>query len=131
MAEKAENLIQNLKGDLFIDKPDNKSGRNSYAAYPIFQSKSNGHVYYDDKTIQSGVYSRDKFFYQIYPFEMDSLDNFNRKSMQFDGELTSAGIFPVIHETLRLQPDNSLGFHHTVPDSGIWSMGEKEILKMR
>jgi hypothetical protein len=125
LAQNAKNLIEDLKGDLYVDKPDNKSGRNNFAEYPIFTSKANGHVYYDDKTIQSGVYSRDKFFYQIYPFEMDSLDNFNRKSMQFNGELTSAGIFPVIKETLRLQPDNSLGFHHAAPDSGISVYGGK------
>jgi hypothetical protein len=129
VSEKAKNLIEDLKGDLYVDKPDNKSGRNNFAEYPIFQSKANGHVYYDDKTIQSGIYSRDKFFYQIYPFEMDSLDNFNRKSMQFNGELTSAGIFPVIQETLRLQPDNSLGFHHMAPDSGITVYGGKGTFK--
>ena len=129
VSEKAKNLIEDLKGDLYVDKPDNKSGRNNFPEYPVFRSKADGHVYYDDKTIQSGVYSRDKFFFQIYPFEMDSLDNFNRKSMQFDGELTSAGIFPVIQDTLRLQPDNSLGFHHMSPDSGISVYGGKGTFK--
>jgi len=119
VAEKALNLIEDIKGELFIDKPDNKSGRKSFPEYPVFRSTENGFVYYDDKKIQNGVYTRDKFFYEIYPFEMDSLDNFNRRSMQFDGELTSAGIFPVIHETLRLQADKSLGFKHLTPDSGL------------
>jgi hypothetical protein len=125
VAEDAQNLIQDLTGDLFIDKPDNKSGRKSYPAYPIFHSSENGYVYYDGKKIQNGVYARDKFFYQIYPFDMDSLDNFNRKSMKFDGELTSAGIFPIIHETLRLQADKSLGFKHLTPDSGLILYGGK------
>ena len=79
VAEKAQNLIEDLKGELYIDRPDNKSGRKSYPEYPIFSSSENGYVYYDDKNIQNGVYSRDKFFFQIYPFEMDSLDNFNRQ----------------------------------------------------
>ena len=119
VAEAAQNLLENMKGELYIDKPDNKSGRNSYAEYPIFRSEENGYVYYDDKKIHNGVYTRDKFYYEIYPFEMDSLDNFNRRSMKFDGELSSAGIFPVIQETLRLQPDKSLGFTHYTPDSGL------------
>ena len=118
-AEEAQNLLENMKGELYIDKPDNKSGRKSYAEYPIFKSKGNGYVYYDDKNIHEGIYTRDNFFFEINPFEMDSLDNFNRQSMKFDGELTSAGIFPVIEETLRLQPDKSLGFKHVTPDSGL------------
>jgi hypothetical protein len=76
-------------------------------------------VYYDSKSIRSGVYGRDRFFFEIYPFEMDSLDNFNRQSMKFEGELTSAGIFPVIQETLQLQADKSLGFKYLTPDSGL------------
>jgi hypothetical protein len=123
VAEKAQNLIQDIKGELYIDKPDNKSGRKSYPEYPYFRSTENGFVYYDDKETHNGVYSRDKFFFEIYPFDMDSLDNFNRRSMKFDGELTSAGIFPVIKETLRLQADKSLGFKHTTPDSGLFLYG--------
>ncbi len=119
VADRAQNLIQDIKGELYIDKSDNKSGRKSYSEYPIFRSTENGFVYYDDKKIQDGVYDRDRFYFEIYPFEMDSLDNFNRQSMQFEGELTSAGIFPVIQETLRLQGDKSLGFKYMTPDSGL------------
>jgi hypothetical protein len=119
VVEDAQNLLENMKGELYIDKPDNKSGRKSYPEYPIFKSKENGFVYYDDKKIQNGIYTRDKFYFEIFPFEMDSLDNFNRRSMKFDGELSSAGIFPVIQETLRIQPDKSLGFKHLTPDSGL------------
>jgi len=119
VAEKAKNLIQDIKGELYIDKPDNKSGRKSFPQFPVFRATANGYVYYDEKQNHGGVYTRDRFFFEIYPFEMDSLDNFNRRSMKFDGELTSAGIFPVIQETLRLQDDKSLGFRHMTPDSGL------------
>jgi hypothetical protein len=116
-----------MKGELYIDKPDNKSGRTSYPEYPIFKSEENGYVYYDDKKIHNGIYTRDRFFYKISPFEMDSLDNFDRRSMKFDGELSSAGIFPVIREILRLQPDKSLGFKHLTPDSGLSVYSNKGI----
>jgi hypothetical protein len=125
VATDAQNLIEDLTGELFIDKPDNKSGRKSYPQYPIFDSKENGFVYYDSRKIQNGVYTRDKFFYRIDPFRMDSLDNFNRESMKFNGELTSAGIFPDIRDKLRLQPDKSLGFNHMTPDSGLVLYGGK------
>ena len=129
VSEKAQNLLEVMKGVLYIDKADNKSGRKSYSQYPIFKSIESGYVYYDDKKIQNGVYSRDKFFFKIYPFEMDSIDNFNRRSMKFEGELASSGIFPVIQEILRLQPDKSLGFKHMTPDSGLSLYSGKGSLK--
>ena len=61
LTEKTQNLIEDMKGEFYIDKPDNKSGRKSYPEYPVFISKENGYVYYDDKNIQNGVYARDKF----------------------------------------------------------------------
>jgi hypothetical protein len=119
ITEKTRTLLEDMKGEVYIDRPDNKSGRNSYPQYPIFVSKESGHVYYDSKSIFDGVYKRENFFFKIDPFTMDSIDNFNRRSMKFDGELASAGIFPLIRETLRLQPDNSLGFQHMISDSGL------------
>jgi hypothetical protein len=119
LTESAQNLLENMKGEIFIDKPDNKSGRKSYPEYPVFVSKESGYVYYDKQNIHHGIYSRDKFFFRIDPFRMDSIDNFNRRSMKFEGELASADIFPVLRETLRLQPDNSLGFKHITPDEGL------------
>ncbi len=119
LTERAQNLLENLKGELYIDKPDNKSGRKSYAQYPIFVSKESGYVYYDDKHIYNGIYTRDRFFFRLEPFTMDSIDNFNRQSMEYKGELASADIFPVIKETLRLQPDKSLGFVYNTQEGGI------------
>ncbi len=119
LTERAQNLLENMKGELYIDKPDNKSGRKSYAQYPIFISKESGYVYYDDKRIHDGIYTRDRFYFRLNPFTMDSIDNFNRQSMKFEGELASADIFPVIKETLKLQPDKSLGFVYQTQDNGI------------
>ena len=51
---------------------------------------------------------------------MDSLRSFNYRSVNFEGELVSADIFPVADEVLSLNPDNSLGFTgHLTPDSGL------------
>jgi hypothetical protein len=125
ITEEAQTLLEDMKGEIYIDRPDNKSGRNSYPEYPVFVSEENGHVYYDSKKIHNGVYTRDKFFFRIDPFTMDSIDNFNRRSMKFDGELASAGILPNLRETLKLQPDNSLGFQHATPDSGLTIYGGK------
>ncbi len=113
------NVINKLTGELFIDKNDNKSGRINYSQYPLFRSKGNSYVYYDDPNVFKGVYNRSSFYYKVFPFEMDSLDNFKKESMSLKGELTSADIFPPINQALILQPDFSLGFYHTTPGEGL------------
>jgi len=127
VTEETQTVLENLEGEVYIDRPDNKSGRLSYPEYPVFVSKESGYVYYDGRNIHNGVYKRDRFFFRVEPFTMDSVDNFNRRSMEFNGELQSAGIFPDLKETLRLQSDNSLGFQHVTPDSGLSIYGGKGI----
>ncbi|MBN2273090.1 MAG: hypothetical protein JXR41_03035 [Bacteroidales bacterium] len=125
VVDDVNNLIENITGDLFIDKPDNKSGRSYYPEYPTFISRESSYVYYDRPDIQNGTYRHEDFYFEIYPFTMDSLDNFNRQAMVFDGEFESAGIFPEIKESLRIQPDKSLGFDHTTQAEGLPLYGGK------
>ncbi len=116
--ETVQNQLQYITGEVLIDKPDNKSGRESYPEYPIFKSLENSYVFYDRKDIQGGVYEANDFFFEVYPFEMDSLDNFNCRDLNFKGDFVSAGIFPSFEKELSLQPDNSLGFRHMTPTEG-------------
>jgi hypothetical protein len=125
VVDHVNNLVENITGDLFIDVPDNKSGRQSYPEYPIFKSRESSFVYYDRSGIQKGKYTHEEFHFEVYPFTMDSLDNFNRQAMVFDGEFRSAGIFPVIKESLRLQADKSLGFKHGTGADGLPVYGGK------
>lgn len=119
------NKIENASGDLLIDMPNNKSGVKESPQYPIFKSFHDSYVYYDSKKIQKGVYHRDKFYFQIYPYEMDSLDNFNRNNIKFDGYFVSGGIFPPFEESLKIQPDYSLGFVRKTKGTGIPVYGGK------
>ena len=116
-----KNVLEDISGTLKIDAPTNKSGTQSsvYPQYPIFTSKKESYVYYDNSRIQGGVYDRDRFYYQVEPFTIDSLDNFSRKDLKFDGTLVSAGIFPDIEEPLGLMDDNSLGFNMNTGGSGL------------
>lgn len=116
--EQVRNQLQNITGEVLIDKADNKSGRESFPEYPIFKSRENSYVYYEKPSIQRGVYESNDFFFEVYPFEMDSLDNFNYRDLNFKGEFVSAGIFPSFEKNLSLQPDNSLGFRHATPEEG-------------
>ncbi|MDR0438189.1 MAG: hypothetical protein LBH22_07815 [Bacteroidales bacterium] len=111
-----ETIIEDLSGEIFIDKPTNKSGKEHYRQFPIFVSSKDSYARYDNPNIQNSIYSSDKFFYTIYPFRLENLNGIETDSLRFDGYLTSAGIFPDIHEKLRVMPDFSLGFT-TLPDS--------------
>jgi hypothetical protein len=114
-----QNVIESITGDLVIDDPGNKSGVKRFSKYPVFESKKNSFVYYDDKHIQKGKYKRDRFYFMVYPYVIDSLNNFSTEGMGYAGELHSSDIFPVIYQNLLvLQEDNSLGFHTNTPKDG-------------
>ncbi|MFP4524986.1 MAG: hypothetical protein ACLFNL_01235 [Bacteroidales bacterium] len=111
-----ENTINSLSGDIYIDKPDNKSGRALTPRYPMFESKQKSYVYYDD--LFDGPYKKEDFYFELFPFQMDSLDNFNPENLKFDGNFYSSGIFPPFEETLKLRDDNSLGLTKETPEEG-------------
>jgi len=118
MLSRVQSTIESITGKLKIDEPDNKSGRKNLLQYPIFASEKDSYVYYDAPSIQDGKYTRDTFYFQVYPYTIDSLNSFSTEGMGFEGELHSADIMPIIKQKLVVQEDNSLGFVQTSPDSG-------------
>lgn len=121
-----DNALENITGVLHIDYPGNKSGRKPIWKYPFFESKQESFVYYDKPEIQSGSYSRDKFFFRVDPFVLDSLDFAGSTSrLNLTGTLVSGGIFPDLNEKLRFQDDLSLGFIAFTPEGGYPIYGGK------
>lgn len=118
-------VIENMNGELRIDAPKNHSGWGKASTFPQFQSFKESYTFYDKKSIFKGVYNRDKFYYKLDPFTMDSLDNFRNEGLVFNGEFSSAGIFPTFREPLTLQPDYSLGFVRNTPPGGFQVYGGK------
>ena len=116
---KMQSSISNVKGDLFIDDPLLKSGKQlNNSKYPFLKTFGDCFVYYDSKEIEKGAYDRERFYYKLESFEMDSLDNFNETSFVLSGELTSAGIFPKLNEKLVIMNDYSFGFISSTPPEG-------------
>lgn len=111
-------VIQDITGSLKIDKPDNKSGRLSAPNYPIFDCFNGAYVYYDYKSVFNGVYDRERFYFKLKPFVVDSIDNFSMKSLNLLGTFVSAKILPNFDYKLNLQPDFSLGFAKETPPEG-------------
>lgn len=118
--------IEHLQGFLLIDAPSNKSGRQDIPMFPSFQSKKDSYVFYDDYSIEKGVYNRDSFYFELLPFSFNSLDDFGKEDLQFKGRMYSAGIFPDFDETLVLmEEDQSLGFVSPTPTDGYDNYGGK------
>jgi hypothetical protein len=113
------NALHIISGDILIDKPYNKSGREYNPEYPIFNCTSKSYVYYDAPEIYGGVYKRDSFYFEIQPFVYKNMDNFEKADMNFKGILYSGNILAPIEETLRIRPDNSLGFVTKTPSEGM------------
>ena len=120
-----KSTLQNVTGKIYIDSMENKSSRKPYPPYPIFVSDKEAYVYYDHPSIYNGVYSRDKFYFKMDPFTIDSLDNFSAGGLRFNGNFESGGIFPTIAETAIIRPDYSFGFEKETPAEGYPMYGGK------
>jgi hypothetical protein len=106
-------IIENTRGILKIDEPNNKSGTKAddFQEYPILQTDTNAYVYYDQKEILNGVYPRETFNFNISPFTLRGLNLMNfSDSLIFPGRFITSDIFPPLELSLRHQADHSLGF---------------------
>lgn len=127
---RVKNVIEGIGGTLQIDNPFNKSGLQAeFTEYPILTSDKDSYVYYDSDNIQKGVYQRDKVFFELEPFVLDSLDNFATEEVAFQGRFVSGGIFPELIEPLKIQEDYSLGFVRATPPGGLPLYADKAVFK--
>ena len=123
-----DGTLEKLKGHLDIDHGDNKSSRYETPEYPIFTSDAEGFKFF--RKINGGVFHpgnvdsvmtaadlEGKFYYSLYPFVVDSLNDLSMKKVRFDGELVSAGIMPNIVQPLVVMDDFSLGFVHHIGEN--------------
>lgn len=116
--EKVKSLIRDVKGNIVIDKPDNKSGKKKDSGFPILNSTKESYVYFDDPLIQDGKYRRDSFYYVIKPYSIKEINDASKFRYAFDGTLVS-NIVPPIEDTLRLMKDRTMGIVYKTPPSGV------------
>lgn len=115
---KIKSILRDIKGNIVIDKPNNKSGKKKDASYPLLNSTEKSYVYFDDKAIQDGGYKRDSFYYVVKPYSIKGINDGKNFRYAFTGTLVSNIVSP-IDDTLRLMKDNSLGMHYRIPASGV------------
>ena len=112
-------VFERVSGAIHIDAPNNKSGKENYSHFPVFDSYQNSYVYWSKPSIQGGVYSKDKLYFSIFPFVLDSLSIFDEQGLLFEGEFYSSDIFPKLVDTLTVMPDFTLGFRVLTPTEGL------------
>ena len=117
-----------LKGEILIDKPTSKSGKNNdNTTYPKLLVPGTSKILYNSYEILKGAYDPKRFYYSLEPFELDSLDDFNERSLSLKGQLISGGIFPPIHEEIKIMADYSFGFSTKAPEGGYPFYGNESI----
>ncbi|MDB5227676.1 MAG: hypothetical protein JWN78_1869 [Bacteroidota bacterium] len=121
---RSKSPIQNITGSLHIAAPNNKSGTNNDRKYPFFSSGDTAKVFYD-KGQNGDKYNKDKFYYQVFPFELDSLNEIVTENLQLSGQLISGGIFQPIQTGLKLQEDKSFGINVETGSKGYNLFGNK------
>jgi hypothetical protein len=117
--------IEGITGELLVDAPNNRSGSKADVGFPKLVSSKPTKIFYNSEYIYKGAYDSVRFFYKVDPFDMDSLDNFAEKTLRLKGELTSAGIFPVIRQDVKIMNDYSFGFSTKAPEGGYVFYGTK------
>lgn len=103
---RVKNVITDVSGVVYVDKTNNKSGKEDYPEYPIFDCKKESHVEFRDSR------------FVLKPFVVDSLFTFSTENFNLDGYFTS-DVFPDFAEKLRVMDDYSLGFEHYTGEEGI------------
>ncbi len=123
----SQSYISGIKGDIKVDHPSNRSGakEKTFGAFPKLITKTPSRVFYNDKTIQKGAYDSTRFYFELAPFELDSLVTFNEKSMRLSGEMNSGGIFPNFKQEIKIMPDYSFGFSMEAPKDGFAFYGSE------
>ncbi|HEY5823039.1 MAG TPA: hypothetical protein VIT44_01655, partial [Cyclobacteriaceae bacterium] len=80
-------------------------------------ASAGGVIYFDRQEVLDGAYDRSVFFV-VPPFKLDSLSDADPASINFEGTFVSSGMMPSFKEKLHTMSDKSLGFIHTIPQTG-------------
>jgi hypothetical protein len=111
--------IEGVTGAIYINKPTNKNGLEAHPEYPVFDSYTKSYIYWAKEGVRDGVYTKDKLYFSIDPFVLDSLEDFKESALSFEGEFYSSEIFPKIRQRLAVMEDFTLGMKDvTPPDTG-------------
>lgn len=131
LIREVDNLLQLTTAELYIDRPDNKSGLRSLEQYPIINAVTHSYIFYDKIPGLEGVYPKEDFYFKIDPFTYENIDHYTNEDMNLDGEFFAGGVLEPRRQFLTIQENNSLGFNMIVPEEGVELYGQKGMLYER
>lgn len=111
-------VFEGITGAIHIDDPNNKSGEKDYPFFPVFDSYASSYLYWERPDIEGGVYKKDKMYFSVDPFVLDSLETFDGTNLRFEGAFHSSEIFPEFRQQLQVMDDFTLGFKAQSPPEG-------------
>lgn len=108
--------IENVSGCIYIDLPSNKSGKKVLPYYSVLDCYSESYKYWESAAIQDRQYTRDRLYFELDPFMLDSLEIFSLLGLEFHGVFYTDSIFPPFRDTLKIVPDGSYGIQESFPN---------------
>lgn len=123
-----DNLIQLGTAELYIDKPDNKSGLKSLKQYPIINAITYSYIFYDKIPGLEGSYPQKDFYFRVDPFTYENIDHYTNEDMNLSGEFFAGNILKPMKQYLTIQENNSLGFNMIIPQEGVEVYDNKGLL---
>ena len=119
LIKQINSLIQLSKGEVYIDDPENKSGRRSLSKYPIVNATAPSYIFYDRIPGLEGIYNKENFYFKIDPFIFENIDHYSLEDMNLKGEFYAGNILSPTRQYLIIRENNSLGFDMTIPPEGV------------
>lgn len=106
-AQLGANILFGQTGTLYLNSPDNKSGRKNLPEYPKLEIPGGALVYFNEKG------RKQKFENEVnFKFKPINIDSLNTVNPVFAGVFNSGGIFKPIQENLVVMADTSMGVRH-------------------
>lgn len=125
ISKQVDNLLQKGSAEIFIDKPNNKSGLKSLRQYPIINTNSYSYIFYDKIPGLEGIYKQKDFYFKVDPYTYEDIDHFNINTMHLMGEFFGGNIIKPSRQYASVLGNNSLGFKMEIPREGIELYGNK------
>ena len=119
LVNEIQNLIQLASAELFIDDPDNKSGRRSLRQYPIINSTTYSYIFFDKIPGLEGVYPQSDFYFRVDPFSYENIDRYRTTDLNLTGVFNGGNIMKEVSQNLIILEDNSLGFAMNIDSNGL------------
>lgn len=128
LIREVDNLIQLGTAELYIDRPDNKSGLRSLKQYPIINAVTYSYIFYDRIPGLEGIYPQKDFYFRVDPFTYENIDHYSNEDLKLEGEFYGGNILKPRRQFMTIQENNSLGFNMIVPEEGIDVYGDKGLM---